>query len=87
MLSWNNPQRQKELDTAKAIAALEETEGWQAFVRVAESLIKAMTPEVQRFTQEEATEIASQLAFASGIKRCIGLMQQQKDIINSSKDK
>lgn len=81
----NEPQRLKAVNTARAIVSLEDTEGWKAFVGVANDLIASFTPDVTTFTPDSASEIAAQMAFVSGIKRCLGLMAQQKDILASLK--
>lgn len=61
-----------------SIAALEETEGWKYLVLAAEKLIQIYTPNITSFTSEEATEIASKMAFISGVKRCLGIPEQHK---------
>lgn len=66
---------------------LEDTDGWKVFVELSHNLMAANTPEISSFTQEEAAKYASQLVFISGIKRCLGLMDQQKGILKSLKDK
>lgn len=73
----------KAAKTASAILSLEDTEGWKAFVKESEKLVAALTPDVATFNSEDAVKIAAQMAFISGVKRCIGLMQQQKDILAS----
>lgn len=79
-------ERTKAIAVAKAVVSLEETEGWQQFTQLAEKLIFSMTPDISAFTPDMATQIASQMAFVSGVKRCIGLMDQQKNILESLKD-
>lgn len=78
-------ERAQALNAALAIVSLEGTEGWKHYVKAAESLIESMTPNISAFDEHNATIIASQIAFISGIKRCLGLMQQQKDIMVSLK--
>lgn len=70
---------ERELEIAKMIVALEETEGWAHFKNAVNDLIQTMTPDVSQFTQEQATVYASKLTFVSGIKRCIGLMDKFKN--------
>lgn len=77
--------RSKQLKTAEAIVSLSNSPGWAAFVGEAERLIASFTPDVSSFDDKHATVIASQMAFISGIKRCIGLMDQQKSIHASLK--
>lgn len=72
---------------AKAIAELEQSEGWQHFLQAANDLIATYTPELSECTTDDMARIATRMAFVSGVKRCIGLMQQQKDILESQKAK
>lgn len=76
---------ERAINIAKAVVTMSESDGWQAFVQLADALIASMTPEVSQFDAQKATVIASQMAFVSGIRRCIGLVQQQKDILASNK--
>ena len=78
-------ERAKALNTAELITSLEDTEGWKAFTGLAKDLAESLTPEISQFVAEEASVYASRLTFVSGIKRCIGLMDQQKEILSSLK--
>lgn len=72
----------KTLQAARAIVALREHEGWRHFVALAESLAGSYTPEMAYFSsQEEALNIASKMSFVAGIRRCIGLMDQQRNLL------
>lgn len=79
--------RSRDREIARSIVALEETEGWKHFTKIAEALIEANIPNISQFSDEGATLIASQIAFVSGIKRCLGLIKQQKDILSSLTEK
>lgn len=79
--------READLAAAKAIAEMEQSEGWKHFKAKAEALIESNIPNVSQFSDEGATLIASQIAFVSGIKRCLGLMTQQKEILASLTEK
>lgn len=78
---FRDPEHLKAVRKAKAIVSIEETEGWKHFVQEAEALIQSMTPEVSMFNDEDAVRIASQITFISGVKRCLGLMNKQKDLL------
>jgi len=69
------------IEAARAIMDLEEHPGWAHFTALAEELIATYTPNISEFTEAEATKYASQLTFISGIKRCLNLMQQQKELV------
>lgn len=75
----------KELKAAKAIAEMGQSEGWQYFKEAAEALIQVMTPDVSEFEGGDAERIASRMAHVSGIKRCLGIMEHQKSIIQTGK--
>lgn len=76
---------EKAIRIAKAVAALEEAEGWAHFKSAAQDLIDAHMPDVSSFSQEQQTVIASQMTFISGIKRCLGLIEYHKDVLASVK--
>lgn len=72
------------IGVAREVASLEQAPGWKHFVKLAEAFAANQTPHVSAVKgQEHAIEIASQLAFASGVRAAIGLIQQQKDILRS----
>ena len=75
--------RTQDVNRATAIVRMADSEGWKAFVAEAEELAASHTPEVSAFTPDMATQIASQMAFVSGIHRTIGLMEKYKDIVAS----
>jgi hypothetical protein len=83
--SVDEAERAKQVERAKAIIALEESEGWKHLKAVAEELINSYTPDISSFTTEQATTIASQIAFTSGIKRILGIVNQQREILASLK--
>jgi len=83
--SANDAERVKALRTAELITEMAESEGWKAFSELAETLVKTYTPDVNSFTPDQATAIASQMAFVSGIKRCVGLIDQQREILQTLK--
>lgn len=69
---------------AQEIVSLGETQGWKHFVQAAESFANSQLPRVDHVKgQEHAIEIASRAAFASGIRACVGLMQQKREELNS----
>ncbi len=84
-ISSREAQRVKALNRAKAIVSLEASEGWKHFTELAKEVIESNTPDISTFNSEDAVKIAAQMAFISGIKRCIGLMEQQKDVLASLK--
>jgi hypothetical protein len=68
---------------AKAIISLEQTEGWKHFVKAAETLAANHVGKHSSFSADKAVEIASKVAYASGIHACLGLIKQQKSILDS----
>jgi hypothetical protein len=68
---------------AKAIISLEKTEGWTHFVKAAENLAANHVGKHSSFNDKTAVEIASKVAYASGIHACLGLIKQQKSILDS----
>lgn len=89
ILGKASPARKEADDKARRLAAaivgMEGSEGWKAFKELAESLAVTMTPRPEEFKAEDAVLYASRMTFVSGIRRCIGLMEQQKEILASLK--
>lgn len=77
-------QKEEALSIAREIVALGEHSGWPHFVKAIEALAKTYTPMVERVTgPDHAVQIASQVAVASGLRKAIGLMEQQKENLKS----
>jgi hypothetical protein len=70
---------------AQSILSLKESEAWGHFVKAAEALIQANTPQVYNFTQDQAVQIASKNVFCSGVQACLNLVNQQEKILESLK--
>jgi hypothetical protein len=68
---------------AKAIISLEQTEGWPHFVKACENLADNHVGKWSSFTKDQSVEIASKVAYASGIRAALGLISQQKGILES----
>jgi hypothetical protein len=72
------------MGVAREVAALSESPQWDAFKQLAEKLIESYTPDVDTVhNADHAIEIASRLAFVSGVKRVLGLPEQQKATLKS----
>ncbi len=75
------------LAIAESIASLEQSEGWGHFTKAAEALIAQNLPSVTSFSEEEATRIASKMAYITGIKDCLGLVKANKKRVADLKPK
>lgn len=74
-----------EAGIAREISALSESPQWQVFKKEVEKLILAYTPDVDTVRNaDHAIEVASRLAFISGVKRVLGMPEQYKQILKSS---
>jgi hypothetical protein len=71
------------LREAQAIASLCESEGWPVFLKAVSDLIARETPRPEKFTADEAIQIASKMTYIAGIKRCLQVITQAQDKIQS----
>ena len=83
-----NPQEKaKQISICESIAGLEQTEGWKHFVIAANSLAEANFPAGDYVGgQDAAIATASKVCFITGIKRCLGIMQQAKEQLKTLTD-
>jgi len=68
-------QRIKAIEDAERVASLEQVPAWHEFVRAAEHLIDRNTPKPTKFTQEEATLIASRAVYCQAVRETIQLVE------------
>jgi len=68
---------------AKRIISLEHADGWADFVKAAETLAANHIGKHSSFSADDAVKIASKVAYSSGIHACLGLIKQQKSILDS----
>lgn len=68
------PNADGDKERAKKITRMGQSEGWEEFRKSIELLIAAHMPTVTQFTPEGATQIAGQMAYISGLKRCLKIM-------------
>lgn len=83
----DDEKRARELAVAELVTEMGDSPGWECFQRIANTLADTYTPDIAEFNSEGAVSVASRMAFVSGIRRCIGLMDQQRDILQSLKRK
>lgn len=81
----SDAQKQQVIMIAESILSLEGTEGWQHFKKAAEELANSQIPHITHFDAQQATEIASKVAFASGVRACLALMERQKETLKALK--
>jgi hypothetical protein len=71
----NPEQREKVRLIQERIASLKDHQAWLDLERIAHKEIAKNTPKVTKFKQEDATEIASQRAYVSGIEFMLDIVE------------
>jgi hypothetical protein len=85
MNNLTDSEKAEVLSIATMISKLSRAPGWPEFVKAANALADSHIGKYSQFSDTEAVIIASKVAYASGIRACIGIVTQQERILASLK--
>jgi len=78
-------QKSEAISLSTMILKLKQAPGWAEFEKAANTLADSQIGRISQFSDAEAVVIASKVAYASGIRACIGIVTQQERILASFK--
>ena len=81
---FSDADRRQLRDIAMRIASLDETPGWIELQKAVEQRIRTEMPVVSEFSEGEAVQIASRMAFISGMKSVIAIVQHNKKLLSQT---
>lgn len=77
-------QKAQTIAILEAIVSLENSESWKHFALAAEDLARSNMPDISMVHDaDHALQVASQVAFASGIRRAVGIIRSSKEKLKS----
>ena len=77
----NEQQRSEALAIAQSLVNLSQSDGWRHYEKAIKALIEQETPRPKGFSPDEATLIASQMSYLSGLQAALDLVESQKQLV------